>query len=97
MKTSILLVLCLICLLFFTGCGTTGTSQPKVITEVKTVTVKVPVIYPVPDIKCEFKGRGMTTVAKLLDCIVLQKRVLNDIREFNKRAEEEYKKSLNKQ
>ena len=46
--------------------------------------------------KCEFKGKGVTPIAKLLDCIVLQKRVLNEIREYNKRIESEYKDVLKK-
>lgn len=96
MKISLLLILCLLTVVLFTGCGTTGNTQPRVVTEVKTVTVRVPIIYPVPEIKCEFKGKGVTPIAKLLDCIVLQKRVLNEIREYNKRIESEYKDVLKK-
>ena len=96
MKISLLLILCLLSVVLFTGCGTTGSTQPRVVTEVKTVTVRVPIIYTVPEIKCEFKGKGVTPIAKLLDCIVLQKRVLNEIREYNKRIESEYKDVLKK-
>ena len=96
MKISLLLILCLLSVVLFTGCATTKNTQPRVVTEVKTVTVRVPIIYPVPEIKCEFTGKGVTPIAKLLDCIVLQKRVLNEIREYNKRIESEYKEVLKK-
>ena len=96
MKISLLLILCLLSVVLFTGCATTKNTQPRVVTEVKTVTVRVPIIYPVPEIKCEFKGKGVTPIAKLLDCIVLQKRVLNEIREYHKRIESEYKEVLKK-
>lgn len=96
MKISLLLILCLLSVVLFTGCATTKNTQPRVVTEVKTVTVRVPIIYTVPEIKCEFKGKGVTPIAKLLDCIVLQKRVLNEIREYNKRIESEYKDVLKK-
>ena len=78
------LVLVLGILIFFTGCAKKEPCQPKIVTEYKTVEVKVPVMLDVPDIDCDFSGEGVVPTQKLLECVIMQKHILDNLRQISK-------------
>ena len=79
--TKFLLLLSILFLLF--GCSTRQPVETKVITRTETVEVKVPVKIDIPEIDCEFSGEGTVPMTKMLECIILQKKVIDEISERN--------------
>lgn len=79
--TRFLLLLSILFLLF--GCSARQPVETKVITRIETVEVKVPVKIDIPEIDCEFSGEGTVPMTKMLECIILQKRVIDEISERN--------------
>lgn len=77
------LLLLLSMFLFLFGCGARQPVETKVITRTETVEVKVPVKIDIPEIDCEFSGEGTVPMTKMLECIILQKKVLDEISERN--------------
>ena len=75
MKTFSLI---LIISLFITGCSNKE-CQPTIITNTETKYVDLPVKPDRPKINCDFEGEGNIPIKKLLECIILQKRVIEDI------------------
>lgn len=70
------LYLIMIFILAFSGCST---KEPEVITKTVTQEVYVPVKPLRPRINCEFTGTGNEPIAKLIDCIIIQKRVIENM------------------
>ncbi len=70
------LYLIMIVLLVFTGCSN---KEPEVITRTKIQEVYIPVKPLRPRINCEFTGTGNVPIAKMLDCIIIQKRVIESM------------------
>lgn len=79
--TRFLLLLSILFLLF--GCSARQPVETKVITRIETVEVKVPVKIDIPEIDCEFSGEGTVPMTKMLECIILQKKVIDEISERN--------------
>ena len=79
--TRFLLLLSVLLLLF--GCSARQPVETKVITRTETVEVKVPVKIDIPEIDCEFSGEGTVPMTKMLECIILQKKVIDEISERN--------------
>ena len=79
--TRFLLLLSILFLLF--GCSARQPVETKVITRTETVEVKVPVKIDIPEIDCEFSGKGTVPMTKMLECIILQKKVIDEISERN--------------
>ena len=79
--TRFLLLLSILFLLF--GCSARQPVETKVITRTETVEVKVPVKIDIPEIECEFSGEGTVPMTKMLECIILQKKVIDEITERN--------------
>ena len=71
--------------LFLFGCSTRQPVETKVITRTETVEVKVPVKIDIPEIDCEFSGEGTVPMTKMLECIILQKKVIDEISERNRK------------
>jgi len=65
--------------LVFNGCTSPAVPEPKIVTVIETVTVYVPTKMKRPVVNCNFNGDGTTPIAKLLDCIILQKKVINEV------------------
>lgn len=70
------LYLIMIFILAFTGCST---KEPEVITKTEVKEVYIPVKPLRPKINCEFTGTGNEPIAKMLDCIIIQKRVIENM------------------
>ena len=70
------LYLIMIFILVFTGCSN---KEPEVITRTEIQKVNVPVKPLRPKINCEFSGTGNEPIAKMLDCIIIQKRVIENL------------------
>lgn len=81
--TRFLLLLSILFLLF--GCSSRQPVETKVITRTETVEVKVPVKIDIPEIDCEFSGEGTVPMTKMLECIILQKKVIDEISERNRK------------
>ena len=81
--TRFLLLLSILFLLF--GCSARQPVENKVITRIETVEVKVPVKMDIPEIDCEFSGEGTVPMTKMLECIILQKKVIDEISERNRK------------
>ena len=81
--TKFLLLLSILFLLF--GCSARQPVETKVITRIETVEVKVPVKMDIPEIDCEFSGEGTVPMTKMLECIILQKKVIDEISERNRK------------
>lgn len=81
--TRFLLLLSILFLLF--GCSARQPVETKVITRTETVEVKVPVKIDIPEIDCEFSGEGTVPMTKMLECIILQKKVIDEISERNRK------------
>ena len=81
--TRFLLLLSILFLLF--GCSARQPVETKVITRTETVEVKVPVKIDIPEIDCEFSGEGTVPMTKMLECIILQKKVIDEIAERNRK------------
>lgn len=81
--TRFLLLLSILFLLF--GCSARQPVETKVITRTETVEVKVPVKIDIPVIDCEFSGEGTVPMTKMLECIILQKKVIDEISERNRK------------
>lgn len=81
--TRFLLLLSILFLLF--GCSARQPVETKVITRIETVEVKVPVKIDIPEIDCEFSGEGTVPMTKMLECIILQKKVIDEISERNRK------------
>ena len=81
--TRFLLLLSILFLLF--GCSARQPVETKVITRIETVEVKVPVKMDIPEIDCEFSGEGTVPMTKMLECIILQKKVIDEISERNRK------------
>ena len=69
---NILLIMLVIVIL--SGCS--NTREPEIITKTEIQEVYVPVKPLRPRINCDFTGTGNEPIAKLLDCVIIQKRVL---------------------
>ena len=67
------------------GCSARQPVETKVITRTETVEVKVPVKIDIPEIDCEFSGEGTVPMTKMLECIILQKKVIDEISERNRK------------
>ena len=61
-------------ILTMTGCN--PKCEPNTVYVDRVVEVKVPVKCTVPKVECEFSGVGSEPVAKLLECVVVQKRAM---------------------
>lgn len=70
----LLISISLVTTVVFTGCGNSEPLPPVV--KYKTVIKKVPVKCEPPEIRCEFKGEGVTPISKLIECIAKQKKAL---------------------
>lgn len=70
------LYLIMIFILAFSGCSN---KEPEIITKTVTQEVYVPVKPLRPRINCEFTGTGNEPIAKLIDCIIIQKRVIENM------------------
>ena len=81
--TRFLLLLSILFLLF--GCSARQPVETKVITRIETVDVTVPVKIDIPEIDCEFSGEGTVPMTKMLECIILQKKVIDEISERNRK------------
>lgn len=80
--TRTLLLLSII--VFLVGCSTRHTVETKILTNTETVEVKVPVKLDIPDVDCEFSGDGTVPMTKMLECIILQKKIIDELTERNK-------------
>ena len=80
------LVLAIGILMIFTGCAKKEPCEPKIITEYKTIETKVPVMVEVPEVDCDFRGEGIVPTQKLLECVILQKRILDNLRQISKES-----------
>ena len=81
--TRFLLLLSILFLLF--GCSARQPVETKVITRTETVEVKVLVKIDIPEIDCEFSGEGTVPMTEMLECIILQKKVIDEISERNRK------------
>lgn len=84
--------------IFLVGCSRKqqpSVAQPTIITKTETKIVKTPIIYEVPNIKCEFSGKGGEPTIKLIKCLRLHKKALALIREHNAEMKRKYKEVLN--
>ena len=70
------LCLIMIFIIAFTGCSN---KEPEVITRTEIQEVYIPVKPLRSKINCEFKGTGNEPIAKMLDCIIIQKRVIENL------------------
>lgn len=63
--------------LFFISCSSKCSEclQPTS-SKVQTVEVKVPVACELPKIECDFSGNAFVPTQKLLECIIIQKKLL---------------------
>ena len=77
----LLLLTSMVFILF--GCSNKQVVETKIITRTETVEVKVPVKIDIPEIECEFSGEGTVPMTKMLECIILQKKVIDEITERN--------------
>lgn len=93
MKNIIALVCMFITAFMVSGC-TKQPNGPTVVRNVEVQYIKVPMTVDIPDIDCDFSGAGLEPSVKLLNCVVLQKRVLDSIREYNDNAKEEYNRII---
>lgn len=75
MKISNIISIILIGLVFI-GCTN---KEPEVITRTETQLVEVPVKPLRPKIDCSFTGTGNEPIGKLLDCVILQKRIIEQL------------------
>lgn len=50
--------------------------EPEIVYRETYKEIPVPVKCEVPEITCEFKGKGFVPTTKLLECVSLQKRAL---------------------
>lgn len=66
--------------MFMSGCSTKPLTkyEPTVITHTEVVTEYIPVVEPRPQPDCDFAGTPTETVHKLLDCVILQKRIIGE-------------------
>ena len=64
----------IIVLLLCTGCSTTV--KEKVVTVTETVEVKTPVPCEVKDLTCSFEGEQYVPTKKLLECLIIHKRII---------------------
>lgn len=72
--------LSILAIVLLTGCSNKP-CEPKVVTEIKYIDRPVAVEVPVKckiaqDVRCDFKGDGFMPTTKLLECIAIQKRVI---------------------
>lgn len=58
------------------GCTTCNT-EPTVVTKVDVVKEPVPAPVRIPELDCDFSGENMTPTAKLLECLIMHKRVID--------------------
>jgi len=64
-----------------TGCSTTPPPPETVIvTKYKEVKVPVRMKYDIPEIKCDFSGKGYEPTTKLLDCLMKHITVIETLR-----------------
>ena len=80
----IFLVFVVFIIAMLSGCAKKEPCEPKIVTEYKTIETKVPVMVEVPEIDCDFSGEGIEPTQKLLECVILQKRVLDNLRQASK-------------
>lgn len=75
MKTySLIFIACVL----FTGCYQEPCT-PEVITRIETKEVYIPTKPKRPVINCEFTGTGNEPITKLLDCVILQKKIIKEL------------------
>jgi len=67
--------------LVFIGCGDPQPPKPTIVYKTKIVYKSLP--CKVPEVKCDFSGKGFDPTVKLLECVILQKHVLDSLRENN--------------
>ena len=60
---------------FLTGCATQHEPEIKVV--YKTKIVKVPVACITEPVTCSFSGSGFKPTVYLLDCVILQKKIID--------------------
>jgi hypothetical protein len=60
------------------GCSNTTTTEQlqPCSAKVETVEVKVPVACQIPKVTCDFSGENFEPTQKLLDCLILHKKLL---------------------
>lgn len=71
------LFIIMILIILFNGCY--SKPEPEIITRTEVKEVYIPTKPLRPKIKCDFSGSGNEPIAKLLDCLILQKRVIEKI------------------
>lgn len=82
-KNIIYNIIFLFSLFLIIGCSTRQTVETKILTNTETVEVSVPVKFDRPDIECSFSGNGTEPMTKMLECIILQKKIIDEITERN--------------
>ena len=72
--TFLALIVIFILVLFTTGCSTTV--KEKIVTVTETVEVKTPIPCEVKDLTCSFEGEQYVPTKKLLECLIIHKRII---------------------
>lgn len=72
----ILFLLALIVLVCEGCCGKSQSEATKTVVSTDVVQVKLPVACQFPKVACDFGGDGFVPTEKLLDCIIIQKRLM---------------------
>ena len=70
-QKSLLTILVILTTLIFSGCV-----AEKIVYVDKPVPYAVPVKCEVPEVKCNFKGKGSEPILRLLECVVDQKKAM---------------------
>ena len=76
-KFYLVFITLILIVLFCTGCCNTVAQTTKTVVSTDVVQVKVPVACQFPKIACNFDGEGFTPTEKLLECVVIQKQLMD--------------------
>ncbi len=66
-------------ILSFGGCSNVVQPEPRIVTVTEKVEVLVPTKMKRPKIDCDFKGVGTEPIGKLVTCLTLVKRALEEV------------------
>lgn len=81
-NASFIVILLLVLVFLFTGCSTTNKKPEPTVIVKHEVTERVVTVMPeIPYMYCDFTGRGVEPISKLLKCLVDHKTVLDQLRE----------------
>lgn len=58
------------------GCSCKNTETTKTVVSTDVVKVNIPVACQFPKVVCDFGGEGFVPTEKLLDCVIIQKRLM---------------------